>query len=235
LLQFIILFPLFFYALRKVKIDFGWICLLSIVLQLVMFWFQKEILRFTYPGSLFAWYFVVFIPGVWIGLNWKDSTAIWRKWRFPLAFTFIATFLWFMMRAMQTIIDLPVNGFEMNVSEKLFTMVGALTLLGLSLAWTEARNFVSRGLRAIGRASLQLYLFHPILIFYLSGPRIGGLIGRAPLSPLVFIVLLVAISYLFALFCSFTGLERPLFGRTDPLIRPFWLIGKRSEPETAVS
>lgn len=223
LLGLICCFPILIAAMRRMRVGFGLVCLVGIIAQSAMLLLQKFCLHATYPATYFTWYLMILLPGIWLGLNWKKWDAIWDAYHFAILLTFLVSFCWFMALAMQVIAGANVNGLLMNGSEKLFTMASALLLLGLCTSVPNTSKPLPRVLAALGRASLQIYLVHPMLLFFLKGPRISERLAQLPLTTPTLIILVTGISFIFAILVSFAGLQVPLFGLSGlPLVPSVW-------------
>jgi peptidoglycan/LPS O-acetylase OafA/YrhL len=213
LLQLTLIFPLLFFALRKIQMQFGTVLISALGLQGIVYFVQMSHLQARFPASMVIWYVPSVLLGVWLGLNWHQWEEIWRKYRWGLAAGAtggLALYLyWSIVRMTGGTIPL-----SMYYSGSFIIYSTSISLVLLALAQKIEGTRAGDFLRLIGNWSIALFLVHPIILYYLSGPTITGVLGRMPFSPLWSGLLM------FGTACAFIWLTIRL--RAD-----LWLFGRR--------
>src|SRR5579871_1261038 len=217
LLQFSAIFPLLFYALRRVQLGFGGVLLISALLQWLCFVLQAHYFsHFATPASTILWYVPSLLIGVWLGLNWEQWPQIWSAWRWPLLGMMLAGFGLYIHLSIQEHLNQPVTSLTYNVAYAAYA-------LGASLCGLAGAQLLSRGARAgkvlarVGEWSLPLFLIHPLWYFFFSGPRIGRILEALPLT----------VCWVFA---AVFGLTWGLSTLTEKLHVDRWLFGRSLTP-----
>lgn len=211
LIQFSLLFPLFYYAMRRWRPAFAGALLGAVGLQALAFLAQAQWWRLPYPASTILWYLPPVVVGMWLGLNWEDWPRAWARW-WPamVAMTVLGGGVYLAL-AFRDLAGLRIHGFSFNASVQLYTL--GMALLLLRWAQTLVGGGLGRFLAAVGDKSLPLFLMHPAVLYLLSGPKISGLIGSLPLSVLWVLLLALAVTWGLIYATARLRLDTLLFGR----------------------
>lgn len=216
LLQLSIVLPAVILFFKRIKWSFGMVVLASVVLQAILFRLQQTTIRASYPGSLITWYTPSLVIGVWLGLNWKQWDAIWAKNRIWImlatlvgAGPYLGISVWLLR-----VPDLysPPASYIYNVSFCLFATGMALTLLGLCAHVDTERPF-GKLMSHLGFLSLPLFVLHVVVLHFLNGPTISGILDAIPGSPIATIMLVSAVTWVLVQFLILCRLDLILFGR----------------------
>jgi len=216
LIQFSLLFPLFFYAVRRWRPSFGWALASALALQALVFFGQAQTRMIPFPASTVLWYLPPVLVGVWLGLNWEDWPRAWERWRWTIAGLAIAGGAVYLSLAFRELAGLRIHGHTFNAAVQVYTLGMALLLL----RWAQgaaARPGIGSLLARVGDKSLPLFLMHPAVMYLLSGPKVGGAIGWLPLSAVWVLLLVLAVTW--GLTWTATRLRLDL-----------WAFGRRFEP-----
>lgn len=218
LIQFSLLFPLFYYGMRRWKPSFGRALGAALVLQGLVFVAQARLRLLPFPASTVLWYLPPVVVGMWLGLNWNGWPAAWARWRRTIFGLAVAGGSVYLTLAFMNLAGARIHGLMFNASVQAYTLGMALLLL----RWAQGAahgSGLGRFLALVGDKSLPLFLMHPAVMYLLSGPRIGGLLGRPPL-PIVWVLLFtMAGTWALSWIATRTG--------TD-----VWLFGRRFEPDS---
>ncbi|MFI5387479.1 MAG: acyltransferase, partial [Fimbriimonadales bacterium] len=109
LAQFCIVLPLLVILFRRVRGNVWTALLIAIVLQAAVFGLQK-VVRFQWPGATVFWYLFTLVPGVWVGMNWKEWPAVRRQTWVVWAVLAVAGFAVFSYGTVLDLQKLPSNG-----------------------------------------------------------------------------------------------------------------------------
>lgn len=215
LIQLSIALPLVAAALKGRKIGFGWILLISGVLQFGAFMLNR-VPAFTVkaPGSLITWYVPALLVGVWIGLNREAWTEAWKRWWPALTAVGVAAGIGFTVLGVRQEMGLPIESLSYNSLAIVFRIAASLALLGAAMPLGATR--VGPLLAALGRYSLAIYLVHPPILKLLGGPRISHVLGYLPIPALWTAVIVTAVAYGFGWLASLARLDLLLFGQALP-------------------
>jgi peptidoglycan/LPS O-acetylase OafA/YrhL len=217
LLQFSLLFPLFYCSLRRVRLRFGGILLVSALLQLLAFSLHAQVFYpvfgFTTPASSVLWYLPPVLIGVWLGVNWNQWFQVWNTWRWPLFGITFAGFGVYMTLSVRQVLSHPISSLSFNIAYAAYAAGVSLLLLAASQYLVRGSR-VGRGLGRIGDWSLPLFLAHPLVLFFLGGPRISSIFQALPASACWVFVALFVLTWSFTAFTGRLHLDRLLFGRS---------------------
>lgn len=217
LIQFSLLFPLLFYAMRRWKPAFGGALAGALVLQLGVFLAQAHFWRIPYPASTVLWYLPPIVMGVWLGLNWGEWPRAWARWWPAMALMALAGGAVYLTLAFRDLAGVRIHGLTFNASVQLYTLGLALLLLRWAQNLARSGGPLGRFLARVGDKSLPLFLMHPAVMYLLSGPKVGGAIDWLPLSAVWVLLLVLAVTW--GLTWAVTRL------RLDA-----WIFGRRFEP-----
>ena len=226
LIQFSLIFPLLYSALRKAKIGFGTVLAIAFGLQVGVYYAQYHWWRVESPGSIILWYLPPVLTGMWLGLNWSKWPRVWRNWRRWITAAAVLAGTAYLVMSVRIILQAPVNTRFFSIAVQVFTL--GIALLFLHWAGLLARgSTVGRWLARIGDKSLPLFLMHPAVMFLISGPRITAFISRFHLESLVTLFLTLVVTWGLTWLISLAHLDELLFGRRfDP--RSFRFGSQRS-------
>ncbi|MCC6731166.1 MAG: acyltransferase family protein [Chthonomonadales bacterium] len=216
LLQFSVAFPLFYYGVRRLRLRFGSIVLLAALLQGGAFALHSRVLfpllGFVTPASTVLWYLPAVLLGVWLGPKWSAWGDLWRAWRWPLALGTAAGFAVYMTMAVRQLLGLPMSSLGFTAGNTTYATGMALLLLAASRRLARC-GAGGRWLARVGDWSLPLFLVHPLVLHFLSGPSITRAIGALPLSPIVAGILLFGATWWATVATTRLRVDRLLFGR----------------------
>ena len=108
-------------------------------------------------------------------------------------------------------LDLPINTFQYQLGNWLFTASASFLLLALAVYLSDTGR--ANGLKLLGRQSLQIYLVHPMVIRTLEIiPRFPENLGLPP-AFLIYLGLALLVPLGLALMLRRLNLSRLVFGR----------------------
>lgn len=230
--QLCLVLPFFVILFKRVRLNIWVVLLIAILMQAGSFALQKVVL-FPYPGSTVFWYLSTVIPGIWVGMNWRDWTSI-RRVTWPV-WTVLAVsgFAVFGYDSWQVLTKQQPNGTVMNAAASAYTLGMPFLILGLLTVWvgrmgarsplTPARETrrpsppEGRGVARLGAMSLQIYLMHPILMELLTTSWRLPLVRRLPLpSVWLFLITLFGTYGIALLLNRIPFVDQILFGKEFP-------------------
>jgi len=216
LLQAAILFPLMLWMARRT--GFLACCAGSIIIQALVFVAQSKLHFLPFPGSSVLWYVTSLLPAAWLGAHWPVSPPSLRKLlmvSLTLGLPSTAAYLWLEVLDVD---GLRRFGVLLNPVQQLFVFSAGLAVI----SWLALRKPVaSKGwswLCWIGASSLPFYLLHPMVMRFLSGPRITQVLQRIPIGPLWSYGALLAGTFVAVWVLNKIRAEKLLFGRSTPAL-----------------
>ncbi len=217
LLQFVLVFPLFYWLMKKVKLKFTTALLIALALQGAVFIFQQKTQTFKYPASTFTWYLIVLIPGIWIGAN-KESWDKIRRWvALGSLACAIPTGYWYVMMERSIVEGYDIPSMPYNWMLALYGL--AMPFLLLAVVQEVSQFRIWRPIAWIGEQSLGLYLVHMFVLEALSRPKYIEIMKRFSQPPwIAYAVLVVGSVFLVGLMT--VPLEAPLFGKFRSRAKP---------------
>jgi peptidoglycan/LPS O-acetylase OafA/YrhL len=219
LLQMSLLFPLVYSLVRRGNQSFGFWLLLSLGFHAFMVTLQYLYRIFPYPASTIFWYVPPILLGAWLGRHYASWEQVWQKHKGLVVFLWgIALYAYLAVEIAESLAQhdklppLLLRAYPFSLL--LFATTTALILLKAShlLNQHPVMGFV---LARFGDRSLALFLLHPIVLHFLSGPRISALLDALPASGLWLIVLVMGGSWVLAEVLYRLRLNLWLFGRED--------------------
>ncbi|MCS6776156.1 MAG: acyltransferase [Chloroherpetonaceae bacterium] len=192
LLQFCLVFPLLFCAVKRTRPGFGMLLLVCVVLQGGAFHLHAQVLlpvlQFTTPASSLLWYLPPVLIGVWLGVHWQEWASWWSQWRIALRWLTglgAGVYLWLSWRQLQGV---PIPSPMFNAAYLAYATGIALELL----AWCQhlVAQRIGDVLARIGDWSLPLFLVHPAVLFFFGGPRATQWLNALP-APFLWLALMV--------------------------------------------
>lgn len=212
LLQFSLLFPLLFAAMRRLRMSFGGALALGAVLQIVAFYMQRHWFTVPFPASTVFWYCMPVIVGMWIGLNWQEWDGVWKRWRWAIAATAVGGLAMYLPPALMIYAGKPISNELFHLGIKLYCIGIALLLLALSTTIAKTQRLGAL-LQRVGDRSIALFLIHPLVLFLLGGPKVTGFMERSPMPTITLGVVMFAITWGLSEASRKTKADRVLFGR----------------------
>lgn len=211
LLQLAIVLPLVIAFSRRLAWGFGRTAAAAAGLQIAMFFLQREVLHVLTPASMVLWYVPSVLLGVWIGIDMDRWKARWSGVRLPLAAALAVGFPAYMACAITLERGGSMNSIVFNSAYSIYTIAASLLLFGLapSIAAVKAGGFLA----LFGRVSLPMFLVHPMILHWLSGPRITAALNLLPVPAVGTIILATVASYAFARLTMGMRLDPFLFGQ----------------------
>ncbi len=216
LLQAALFFPLMLWLVRRT--GFGLSCLTAFVLQGLVFALQTRIQFLPFPGTSLLWYLTSLIPAAWLGANWPAPTNLVKPlFASSLALTLIsgAAFLW--LERLEVLKVYRYSGLT-NPIQQLFVFGGAFSVIAGLAPKKPSEKPAWRWLCWLGASSLPFYLLHPMVMRFLSGPRLTQVLSQVPLAPLWSYCLLVLVTFAVVILLNKFRLDKLLFGRSSPAL-----------------
>ncbi|WP_052351598.1 acyltransferase [Deinococcus pimensis] len=215
-LQFYLVLPLLLPLFRRtwplwlvVTVAFG--------TQLGVYWLNRstDLVHFRFPGTMALWYIPAITLGMYVGANYARFDELWRRHRRPV-FAFAALgWAVYLPLAYTVLTGGRVNTFVYSAAHWVYTTVFALVLFGVAHSAARGPAWLSRPLARLGTFSLQIYLLHPAVLFWVD--RRGAFPGGDSA-----LFLLTVLGYaLVALLVPFV-IARALEGRRASV----WLFGR---------
>ncbi len=212
LLQFSVLFPLLFAAMRRWRMGFAAALGLGASIQVAAFYVQRHLIPVPYPASTVLWYCMPVVAGMWVGLNWKEWDGVWRKWRWGIALLAVAGLAMYLPPALMMYLNKPISNELYHIGIKTYCLGIALLLLALSRTLGPIR-LVGRFLQRVGDRSIAFFLIHPLVLFMLGGPKITRLLEYTVIPPLALGLTMFLITWTLSEASRLSRADRVLFGR----------------------
>jgi len=174
-LQAAILVPLLVTKLNLSQLSLPVLLLLATLVQEFFHWLQRSVLHLDRPGSTISWYVLPLFVGLYLSDPSREAELRGRG-RLISALTVVSGLSYI---AASTF---PLFGWQtysdwINLSFALYSIGIALTL------WRMRENFPSGATRRaaafLGRISLPLFLVHPLVMYFLGGPKITTLLSSS--------------------------------------------------------
>ncbi len=220
LIKVVLLFP-FVFQVRRIQIST--ITMICSCLLGQTFWHivQAQYLHLRNPASSPGTYLGAILVGAWIGANWPQAKLDLQQLRWPLVLAALVTAASFMAQSAQALGGTKLNSMFYNISYGLFTTLAGLALLASAIPMPV--NPLTRSLASVGKVSIVLYLVHPMLLYWLSGPRLTSTLASTGAGPIISFVLLFGTTWLFLKAVTLVRLDSVLFGqsfREKPFEKP---------------
>lgn len=207
LIQAAVAVPIFVRFLRGRTLDWRWTLLVALALQWATFYFQRDVLQASRPGSLLIWYWVPLLLGLAVasdpGLKERLKPHRWQL----LVGAIVLGVAYSIVSVWDGSGSDWINGFY-----ALYTGILAITL------WVSVdefpRGWVRTLLAALGQISLPVFLVHPAIMHYLGGPRVTSWIGQLPGAGFWYWALVLGLSVLAARHILHFALGRYLLGES---------------------
>ncbi|MCS6919313.1 MAG: acyltransferase [Fimbriimonadales bacterium] len=189
-MQLYLLLPLLLPAVR-LRPPF-WVALIAIVaLAMAVYWCNRWVYRVPYTGSYVLWYTPVVLLGLWLATQaHRLGELVRRGWLLALASASVGLWLYLPL-ALQAIQRIPVNTFQYQVGNWLFTAGVSFLLLAVAYWLSRSQARVAAGLQVLGRYSLQIYLIHPLILSELNRLSFTGALQARWALPLAFLLALL--------------------------------------------
>ncbi|MCS7058623.1 MAG: acyltransferase [Meiothermus sp.] len=160
-IQLTLLLPLLLPLLRW-RLPFWGVMLGGGLLTLGVYFFNREVYRFEYPGSVILWYLPAIALGVWLAGQLERLDELLRRGRLAALGVVAVGLAFYLPNAVEARMGLPVNTMAYQVGHWLYTTAMAFLLLGLAVRLSGSP--LAPFLRLLGRYSLQIYLIHPLVM-----------------------------------------------------------------------
>ncbi len=146
-----------------------WAVLIGIVaLTMAVYWANRFVYRVPYTGSYVLWYTPVILLGLWLATQANRLEEVLRRgWLFALLCASVGLWLYLPL-ALQALQGFPVNTFQYQTGNWLFTTGVSFLLLTVAYWLSQRGGWMVAGVQLLGRYSLQIYLLHPLILSELS-------------------------------------------------------------------
>lgn len=218
LAQLCLVLPFFVIFFKRVRLNIWVVLLIAILMQAGSFALQKVVL-FPYPGSTVFWYLSTVIPGIWVGMNWREWPSI-RRVTWPVWALFaVGGFAVFGYDSWLVLTKQQPNGTIMNAAASSYTLgmpfliLATITCISGAALWSRLEGWVIR----LGAMSLQIYLMHPVLMELLTTSWRLPLVRALPLpSVWLFLITLFGTYGIALLLNRIPFVDQILFGKELP-------------------
>jgi peptidoglycan/LPS O-acetylase OafA/YrhL len=232
-IQLYLVFPFVMIALQRSRIQLTALLLLSAAAQIGLYLAHAAWIRAAYPSSLLIWHLTPVLAGVWVGIHLDDWEKIWHRFRWVAIPLLVIGCLLYVPQGVRELKGLPLHGFAYQTAFWVYTIGMAFCLLAFCRYLARSAAPLARGLQVLGAQSMQIYLIHPMLLyFWYTMPQTGSTL-RYHLTVLIVIVAAVSISLLISRIAARTRLGVILFGRGDVPLAPLPARGMRRKRSTA--
>ncbi|WP_216329777.1 acyltransferase [Deinococcus aestuarii] len=212
-LQFYLVLPLLLPLWRR-RWPFLGVLVVAFALQGLVFWLNRTgVLNFRFPGTMALWYIPSITLGMYFGANAGLFEALWARWRWWFVGAAVLALAWYVPVAVALLQGARVSSVTYSAANWTFTAAAVLALFGLAQVLAPFQTRWRGALVYLGTVSLQIYLLHPAVLWFLE--RVGF-----PGSPALFLVVLagygliaLGIPILIARRLEGKALSRWLFGR----------------------
>lgn len=212
-LQFYLVLPLLLPLWRR-RWPFLAVLLGAFTLQLLVYELNHAgVLNFRFPGTMALWYIPALTLGVYFGANAGLFEALWARWRVWMVAAALLALAWYLPISLARLGGAPVSSLAYSAANWTYTAAAVLALFGAAQVLAPLRTWWRPGLVYLGTVSLQIYLLHPAILWFLE--RLGfpgdpvGFLGVLALYGLAALGLPVLVARLL----EGTALSRWLFGR----------------------
>lgn len=201
--------PIMVWMARKCKLNWGWMTVVAVGLQMVAFWVQREFLKMDRPASTIFWYMVPVLGGLAAGLDDKVRDSMFRARYSLFAGAAVAAGL-YVYFSTGKLLGHPATSDQINLTYALFTAFLAYGLWGISP--TVPKGKLRKGIAWLGSLSLPLFLVHPIFMALLGGPTGTDFFKSLPFPTLIYWFAVLSLSTGFAFAVSSTKAGRWVLG-----------------------
>ncbi len=219
LLQMSLLFPLFYSLIRRWSRSFGFWLAVSLCFHALIVTLNYHYSLFPYPASVILWYMPPVLLGIWLGRHYSAWEQVWEKHKGLILSLFgigLSAYLIVEIAgsaaSSQKLPPFLLRAYPFSLL--LFATATTLILLKGSqiLNKHQTLGFL---LARFGDRSLALFLLHPLILHFLSGPRISALIDALPASGFWFTLFVIGTSWIAGEALYRLRLNLWLFGRED--------------------
>jgi surface polysaccharide O-acyltransferase-like enzyme len=209
-LQLTLLIPLLRPVLLR-RWPFWKILLAAVVLTLAVYLINRYLYRIPYTGSFVLWYLPSIALGIWLVGQLHRLEEVLRRGIFWAALVASVGLALYLPLAVSVRLDLPINTFQYQAGNWLFTAAASYLLLALAAHLSSSGRVA--WLKTLGRYSMQIYLVHPMVIRGLEvTPRFPEELGLQP-AFLIYLGLALLIPLGLAILLRRLKLSRLVFGR----------------------
>ncbi|GIV08022.1 MAG: hypothetical protein KatS3mg019_0113 [Fimbriimonadales bacterium] len=210
--QLYLLLPLLLPAARW-RLPFWGVLIAMVALTMAVYWCNRLVYRVPYTGSYLLWYTPVILLGVWLATQTQRLGDVIRKgWLSAVGIAFVGLWLYLPL-ALQAIQGIPVNTFQYQVGNWLFTAGVSFLLLVVAYWLSHSQARLVSGVQLLGRYSLQIYLIHPLILSELNRLSFTSVLQARWALPLFFVLALLVPLALGWLTARFPRVSYTIFGR----------------------
>ena len=211
-LQFYLVLPFLLPLVRR-RWSLPWTLAAAFGLQLIVYVLNREVLHFRFPGTMAVWYIPAITLGMYFGANYAQFEDFWRRWRTVIFAACGLALAAYLPQAYAVLMKQPVSSPLYSAAHWAYTTVMAVGLFGVAHSLQRAPSWLRDPLARVGSVSLQIYLLHPALLFFLNRAGYPG-------EPVAFLLVMLAYAAT-ALTLPFV-IARALEGRRLSV----WLFGR---------
>lgn len=210
LIQVSVAIPILVALTRRRPWNFPLVAAIVVVSQVAVYELQRQVFRFTYPGSTILWYIAPLLIGMAVGLC-KDSTVRLRAYVPWYLLGAAASLAGYIYVSILPLLGGPASSDMMNASYAAYSAFLSLLLWTLVPTWKWERG--RRFFRSLGVVSLPLFLIHPAVMHFLGGPRATGVLASIPGGIVLYFLVTLGVSYLLAVGLYKTRIGQMILGQ----------------------
>lgn len=222
-LQLYLILPLALALLQRWRIDLLPLLAIALLAQVALYLGHAQLpatMRLPYPASSLVWYVAPVFAGVWVGLHYEEWPKFWPRVR-PIALTLLvlgaATYV---PQGVRELRGEPITGLWYHAAFWAYTTGVCFSLLAFCRFLAGVGGRAVRVLQVLGVQSMQIYVMHPMLLFFwYATPQTGSTL-RLHLTVLVVAFTAILLPLLFGRLANRCGIGKLLFGRTDFRLAP---------------
>ena len=212
-LQFHLVLPLFLPLFRS-KLRPVELVLSACFIQLIIYFLNRKLIHFRYPGTMALWYIPVLALGMCCGSRFEAFLAFWKRRQGWLLAAAVLGWSLYLPIAYSVRVNRVGNTLHYALATWFYTSVAPICLFGLAISLSKHSGALSSLLRGLGSKSLQIYLLHPAILVGLG--RVGfphNSLG-IPAIALLYVGMAVSLSWLLAAGIALTPVSKHVFGRS---------------------
>lgn len=212
LAELLVLLPLAVAAINRFKPGFYVTLAAAFGLQILILIGQHETAILKYPASTALWYLGSLLPGAWIGLNWSTFKTLPKHVPVVLSLLTAIGFPIYFGCQFGSQVGIHIPEFAENFALTLFASCASILVLLLSFPIAKHPK-LGNPIQFLGKNSLQVYLIHPMVMFYLASPSVVHLLNPTCLGPLISPILMLTVTFGVIGALRVLRLEKAMFGR----------------------